>query len=558
MKISYYLLVILLLISHQSIGQFTNDTTSNTIVRDSLGTDQLTPLLATTSTGHTYISWFDFSDGNFQLRMQLLDALGNKLWQEAGLVVSSFPQSTALYRYDLKVDNNDNAIVAFQDIRSGDLKVVVSKVDMAGSLVWGAAGVALLDSTAQGIGPTICVTQNNDVIVAWTADVGSSKWISFQKITSAGTILWSNRIFDSSNANKYSRAVMVPYDADDFTMLYVQEVGSFPGATSTIFAQHYDMNGNPVWTLPVQVSTKTIAFFTFPQIISDENNGFFFAFNTSNPISTSLNDVYAQHVDSLGNLWSATGTEVANSTTEHKSTGGFCYNRTNNQYYVCIQILDGGQSNSGVSIQGLDSAGNVLFGPNAIALKNIDPIYYNPHALVDAGDGLITVYSFGSFGAQQIAAIKTDYAGSTTWGYDPNICNYSSNKDDLSAGIFKNDQTVIVWMDDRLDAGIYTQNLTGDGIFGVITNVNEIKNQSAIELYPNPSSSATIKYSSKANQKVILTITDATGRLCSKKEYSVNIGLNKIQIEENHLSQGLYQINISSQENVSNVKWLKQ
>ena len=35
--------------------------------------------------------------------------------------------------------------------------------------------------------------------------------------------------------------------------------------------------------------------------------------------------------------------------------------------------------------------GSVLFGANGIQLKNIDPIYYNPHALVDAGNSMVVI-----------------------------------------------------------------------------------------------------------------------------------------------------------------------
>ncbi len=555
----YYILVFSCIFMHQfSLAQFTNDTTANYIIRDSLGTEQLTPLTATTSTGRTYISWFDSNNSNFELRMQLLDANGNKLWPAEGLVVSSYSQSTALFRYDLKVDRENNAIVAFQDTRFVDLKVVAYKVDQGGNLVWGTTGVELSDSSAEGLSPTICVTHSNDVIIAWNSDIGSSKWISYQKISAAGNLLWSQRIFDNANINKFSRAVMTPFGLNDFMMMYVQEVGSFPGVTSTLFTQHFDTNGDAVWTLPVQVSTKTIPYFVFPPIVSDGRDGFFVAFNTSNPVNISLNDVYAQHVDSAGNLWSATGTEVANSTTEHKSTGGFCFNESNNELYVCLQVLDGGQGSSGVFIQGLDSTGAVLFGANGIQLKNIDPVYYNPHALVDAGNGLITIFSYGGFGTQKLAAVKTDYTGILSWGYEPTICNYNSNKDDLSAGLFMNDQTVIVWMDDRLDAGIYTQNISGDGTFGIFTGVTKKINPHSIALYPNPSSSAKLIYTSAKSGEVILSITNMEGKECSLKTYPVTSGRNEISLEEKNLSDGVYLISLISEDGISYVKWVKK
>jgi hypothetical protein len=553
-----YLLLFFFSIHHYSIAQFSNDTTNNSVVWDSSGTEQLTPLIATTDAGNTYISWFDSHTSPYELRMQFLDANGNKLWGPQGIVVSNFPQNTAVFRYDLKVDHENNAIVAFQDIRFTDLKVVAYKVDQSGNLLWGSNGVELADSTAQGLSPVIGITGANDCIIAWNADVGASKWISYQKISSAGNVLWSQRVFDSTNVNKYSRAQLVAYGADDFIMQYVQEIGNFPGITSTLFAQHFDMNGDPVWTTPVQVSTKTIPFFVFPKIVSDGNNGFFIVFDTSNPVNSSFIDVYAQHVDSSGNLWSADGIQVANSSTEHKSTGGFCYSEANNELYVVMQILDAGQSNSGVGIQGLDINGNALFGANGIQLKNPDPIYFNPHALVDAGNGLIAIFSYGSFGAQHLSSIKTDYTGSLMWGYEPIICNYNSNKDDLSAGTFINDQTVIVWDDDRIDYGVYMQNLKGDGSFGIITNINEIRNVNQIALYPNPSQSTYVSFMSDKNEQVIIVIRNLEGKEYSRKIISAEKGLNEVNLQKAVLGSGIYIVSVYTDNTTNHVKWVKR
>ncbi len=552
-----YFFVCFLLLKLSISAQFTNDTTANTTIADWTGSEQATPLSATTSTGLTYISWFDNFSPNYELRMQLLDSDGNKLWTDSGVIVSSFPQSTALYRYDLKTDNEDNAVVAFQDMRSGDLRIVVYKLDITGSFVWSNTGIELTDSSATGLGPTIGITASNNVIIAWNADFNGSKWLSFQKLSASGTLLWSQRIFDQTNFRNYTRAKIVPTRTDDIMMMYVEEIGGFPGVTSTLFAQHFDMNGDAVWTNAVQVSTNTIPFFIFPEIVSDENGGFFTAFNSSNPINPGLNDVFAQHVDSSGNLWSVGGTQVANSSTEHKSTGGFSYNAINDEFSVALQVLNGGQGSSGVFIQSIDNMGSVLFGANGIQLKNIDPIYYNPHALVDAGDGLICIFSFGGFGAQELSSIKTDYAGSLMWGYEPMVSTYLSNKDDLSAGLFKNSQTVIVWQDDRIDGGVYTQNLRGDGSFGVLTSVNELPLLNKVSLYPNPSSVTQLSINSVAKETIHISISNVEGKEVYSKKVSIEQGINTINLPSTEFNSGVYFVNVFTKTGTKNLKWVK-
>jgi hypothetical protein len=445
-------------------AQFTEDTLNNLAIHDVVGSEQATPLSATTSDGRTYISWFDISSGSYVLRMQLLDANGISQWPSGGIVVSDFPQSSAIFRYDLRVDLTDHAVVAFQDERSGEMKPVVYRIAPDGSSVWGNEGFPLSDSTATGLAPKIGITRSNNIIVAWNADAGGTRWLSYQKISPAGELLWTKRIFDG---NKYSRPCIAPRDADGFVMMYVKESGNFPGVTCTMLAQAFNVDGIGQWANPVTVSSKTITFFFFPEITSDNAGGFFMAFNTGNPVNVMLNDVYAQHVDSLGNIWSSTGTELANSTIENKSFAGLIFNENLQQIFVQMQVLDGNQSASGVSLQKINASdGSVLFGANALIIKNQSTQYYLPFGISDAGDGIIGIYGLGTFGNQQLQAYKVDYSGMPSWNYDPTLCIFNSTKDDVAVGSFKNDQCVVVWADDRNDLGIYAQNIKIDGSFG--------------------------------------------------------------------------------------------
>jgi len=541
-----------------SFAQFTIDTLQNTVVHNLPGSEQSVPLSVTTSDGKTYISWFDISSGSYVLRMQLLDAAGNAMWGPGGIVVSSYPQSTALFRYDLAIDNEDNAVVAFQDERSGDLRVVVYKLNTSGTQLWGSAGVALNDSTASGLGPRITVTGNNNVIVAWGASIGSSKWISFQKISPSGNILWSKRIIGTV---KYSRAVMVPSGTDGFQMLYVQETGNFPGV-STMFAQRFDGNGNGIWPAPVQVSTKTIQFFFFPEIVSDGAGGFLIAFTGPNPSNPAQNDVFAQRVDSAGNKWNLTGNAAATQPGDIRMTGHFLRHAPTGQFFVTLQVTDPSQGQSGIALQGFDSAGNVLLGPNGILLKPVSATYHLPFGLADAGNGLICIYEEGSgFGTKLLKAFKTDYSGSLVWSYDPVVSNFPCNHDDLSTGRFRNNQVVFVWEDDRLnpgsDLGIYTQNMTGDGQFGNITGLENRPQPLSLQVFPNPGVNPSIVFSHPFAGTGLLRIFSTEGRLVYERDLQITAGDNRIQpIVE--LEEGLYQIEIVTPAGRSLGKWLNQ
>lgn len=545
-------------------AQWTDDSLQNTIVSDIAGTEQVTPLLASRTDGSTYVSWFDATSGSYQLRMQLLDVNGNKLWGNDGVLVSDYPQSSALYRYDLKTDLEGNAVVAFQDTRLGALNIVAYKLDATGNFVWSADGISLTDSLAQeGLSPSIGITGNNDVIIGWNSDSPSNKWISYQKIASDGSFPWNTlqRIKFTNNSKKYSRPSFLPAGPDDFLMLYVQEVGNFPGVTSTLFTQRFDADGNGIWTSPVQFSSKTIPFFFFPAPVSDGNEGLYLAFNTSNPSNATLNDVYVQHIDNAGNLWSASGTEAANSTINHKTTPASSFDMANNEFWVLLQVLDGSQGSSGISVQKFDGSGNVLLGSNATEIYPISSDYYLPNSMAETGDGVIIIYTLGPYGAQKIYGTRVDEQGGFLWANGSvMLCGVNSNKDDVASGYFLNNEVVTVWSDDRLDfSGVYAQNINADGTLGfVATGLTDLPSEDDLMLYPNPSQITRIVLPNGHFSDATIRILDGTGRMLVERKYKTAGNNNEITLVEPGLAAGIYFVEVNTDSHKNILKWVKE
>ena len=542
-------------------AQFVADTNLNTRVQDIPGSAQSTPLTATTGNGKTYVSWFDNSSGQYMLRMQLLDSLGQKLWAENGMVVSSFAQSSGLYRYDLVCDHEGNAIVGFQDERSGSMQVVVNKINNQGLQVWGDSGILFVDSTSTGLAPKLAVLGNNDVVVAWNAaGTVSGKWIPMRKIKAAtGEILWSKRI--AISGQKFGRPAFVSCGANDFIMLYVKETGSFFPPASTMFAQRFKgEDASPVWNQEVQVSTKNIPFFFFPEIQTDEKQGFFLVFNTGNPLNPMLNDAFAQHVDSSGGIWSAEGVQIATSANGNKYDGGYCWNPSDSTLCIALRIQDGNQTMSGISLQKINTAGERLLGDDGLELRALNTEMYTPWLLLNGGDGLVCIYGIGGFNNQKIKGLKTDYNGLALWSYDPIASASNSNKDDLSAGPFKNGQTVLVWSEDRSgDDGIYAQNLRLDGHFGNgdVTGIEQIVSNSGPRIFPNPGSNCILEFESTKGGNLTYRILDAGGKEIMFVPTAAHPGKNRISIGDG-IKSGFYIAEITAEGKTFRIRMLKE
>jgi hypothetical protein len=517
-------------------AQFVADTTLNTRVHDLPGSAQSTPLTATNETGRTFVSWFDNSSGQYTMRMQLLDSLGQKMWPDTGILVSNYPQSSGLFRYDLISDHEGNAIVAFQDERSGGLQVVAYKVNALGGMVWGNAGITLSDSTSNGLAPVLTVLENNDVLVAWTASGNpSGKWVPVKKLrASDGQVLWSNRI--AAEGKKFSRPSMLPASSSSFYMLYVKESGNFPGLTSIMYAQKFSSETmQALWQDTLQVTSKNIPFFYFPKIEPDGLNGFFLVFNTGNPANPMLNDAFAQHVDSAGSTWTDEGIQISMDASGNKYNGGYCWVPSDSSLCIALRIQDGNQTMSGISFQKINMAGERVMGENGLELRAMNTELYNPWLLLNSGDGLVCLYGFGSgFNNQKIKGLKIDYDGQALWSYDPVASASASNKDDLSAGPFRNGQTVLVWSEDRSgDDGIYAQNLRLDGHFGngEVTAVHAKGSSAKPVIFPNPGTKSTLFFTATQSGIIPYRIYDALGMLAETGELFCKQG-------ENHHSVG--------------------
>ncbi|MFM2156621.1 MAG: hypothetical protein RL516_1370 [Bacteroidota bacterium] len=549
---------LLLLLPFLAEAQFANDSTNNVVIQDAIGSEQVTPLISSRSDGGVYISWFDQSTGSYVLRMQRLDALGNKLWGTNGVVVSNAPQSTALFRYDLKTDNEGNAIVAFQDQRTGNMQIVAQKMDSTGAPVWATNGVVLSDAdAAEGLAPVIGVLSNNNVVVAWNAYSSTNqKWVCHIELNPVtGTSIngaGPARIKPATGTTpNYSRPSIASYANNEYYLMYVQETGNFPGLTCKLYAKRMATNYVSLWTTPIQFTTKTISAFFFPKIISDGATGFLCAFNTGNPANAALTSVYLQHVDSTGATWSANGTALTSSLSINSYLGGYFYNATTNQTWIGLQVTNTGQSASGNSIQRVSSTGQNLCGTDGIVVDAQTTNMTIPVGIAQDDNNAMLVYYTGGFNQVSIKATLIDSMGVKQWPFLQKAINVTaSNKDDIGISLVSNQQLIVTWTDTRNDNGIYAQNINNDGTLGpMAVGLNNIQNNSGIQIIQNPSSILQLRSKNTIEE---IQIYNTSGQLMYSKYGMDN---NELSIAlTNNFNSGIYIIRINR---TTALKWIK-
>lgn len=532
-------------------AQWTTDVSQNTTVR-AVTTGELGSYLATDGPdGSTYVSWFENGSGNYQFRMQRLDAQGYGLWPDTGLVVSAFPQNSALFRYDLKSDADGNAVVAFQDERTGSLDIVAYKIGPDGSFLWGAGGVELPSPGTTGLAPAVAPLSNGNTAISWNMDT-TPRTVGVQLVGPTGELLLASPIVVAAALN-VSNLMPVGNSDGGFTLLYGVSSGGFGLPPWILHAQRYDAAGAALWADPVQVSTKTIPFFHFPDPVSDGHDGFYLAFNTSNPVNTSMSDVYVQRVRGNGTLWSVEGTRLDDSNTTHKFSGGkgIALINEGDGMMIPLQVTDVSQNQSGVSVQRVDTAGNRQLGDAAVQVIPVSAIYTSPADISATEDGAVIIHSSGTFGQQHIAATRVDLFGAPLWSpAQQDLSTANSNKDDVAVTGTRDGQAVVVWQDDRAPKGIYAQNITE-----LATGIASIPvNGTGLRLEENPTDHPVLLLDPGTNTATDLDLFDAQGRTV----YSSTVpSTDRIVLPLSGLKPGMYIIRLSGNGNRATVRWVK-
>jgi len=232
---------------------------SNTAVNLEVSAMEASDLQAlSTPNGKTWIAFYRNNGGNYEMRAQLLDSAGNKLLGPDGVLVNQHTSGSAIYVFNICLDNKDDLIIAMQDERSVSAAAVIYNVNQAGISQWnGPDGVVL----GAGLSPYPASLSNGDIIVAWN----NNNKLSMQKISPTGVAAWATPK-EFSLGGKATRGQIVPMSDSGFVMAF--QKGSF-GINTTFYAQRFDNNGDSLWTASAQLTNEATSAARYYSVIND-------------------------------------------------------------------------------------------------------------------------------------------------------------------------------------------------------------------------------------------------------------------------------------------------
>ncbi len=438
--------------------------------------DQVTPKMAATSDSGCYISWFDNRSGGYCMYLQRLNSAGVPQWAQNGLLISGHPQMTWLVDYDMTVDQNDNAVVVFSDIRSGgtnDLDVFAYKISPAGAFLWGADGIGLSATVNTDFEPAAKVTATNagNFVFAWMKS-GTTDILCFQKLSSGGQKLWGENGFTITPAASHSLSApdLAPAFTDNAIALWKDSTGPPWSPTTWLYTQQFDINGNSLWApggVPIY-NQGHISAWTYPEIITDTYGGAYYTWYDSPSLSQF--NVSVQHVDATGEMiFSQNGVLAStNSNDRLHMNPALVHVPDGNALYVFWLETNFSQTQYGVYGQRFSNAGVRLWTDSGREFVGLGS---SQISFVRAGAAANSLY-IGYFEAPgvlntAVKAFRIDAGGNPFWGPTLLSSETLGTKDDLLLVVNSENRAFLTWGDGRSDfSDIYAQNVNPDGSLG--------------------------------------------------------------------------------------------
>lgn len=521
--LSLVVVVVVLLSTSTAFAGWPDDPDLNMLISSDSGS-QAIPLVKGTSDGGCYISWYSNASGNYDMYLQRLNDEGEIQWVENGLLISDNLQESWLTDYSITVDSDNNAIVVFNDKRSGgDWDIYAYKISPEGDFLWGDDGIAISDNDTYEAIPQVITTSDGNVVIAWQEEY----IVHIRKLDSDGNDYWdSPNVIDLTSEYGMSIPRLAPAEDDAFIIQALFHTSSSYWSTRYIYLYKFSDSGNLVWgdSAVVVSDGGGVGIQMTPEMISDGQGGAY-SFWYDSRISSELH-TYAQHINSDGDaLWEEDGVRLSYSSSQFQmGSPALTYFEDTGDVMIFYKITNTTQSISGIGGQMLNSAGELQWGDNGVDLLSLaNKSRYSVSAYSFESDAVVICFDSpeGDVVNGYVDAMRINTNGEHVWTEAPlMICSHVSDKIHLATGVTANNQYVAAWEDDYYGTyDIIMQNVNPDGTLGdYVTGITSqdvaLPQLTGLKMaYPNPfNATTTINYCLTKSSDVNLEVYDLLGR----------------------------------------------
>ena len=265
------------------------------------------PTIVSDDVGGAIVTWGDLRNGPTDIYAQRVKPSGAVSWMADGVPLCT---ATADQVYPtIGWDGAGGAIVTWQDYRSGtSYDIYAQRISASGTVQWTANGVALCTAANDQWTPMIVLAGLGEAIVTWQDYRSGTNWDIYAQRISAGAVQWTaNGVALCTAANDQVQATIAARGAGGAIVTW-QDHRS--GTNDDIYAQRVNADGTVPWTANgVALCTATDDQWS-PTIVSDGAPGGGGAIVTWFDKRSNFTDwdIYAQRVNAAGAVqWTANG-----------------------------------------------------------------------------------------------------------------------------------------------------------------------------------------------------------------------------------------------------------
>ena len=258
------------------------------------------PTLVADGAGGAIVTWFDQrTGGNYtysDIYAQRVSATGTPLWAPDGVPLCT--ASGADQNPTLVSDGVGGAIVTWFDYRSGDYDIYAQRVTSAGSPLWTADGVAVCIAAGEQASPTIVPDGLGGGIVSWRDYRNGSDYNLYsQRLSSAGAPQWAvNGIALCVAGGDQYDPILMPDGSGGALATWAD----YRSGAGDIYAQRVSASGGTQWAGDGVAVCTAPGSQNVPAMASDGAGGAIITWHDHR--GGSDNDIYAQRVKSNGEL----------------------------------------------------------------------------------------------------------------------------------------------------------------------------------------------------------------------------------------------------------------
>ncbi|WP_256010456.1 T9SS type A sorting domain-containing protein [Desertivirga xinjiangensis] len=484
------LLVLGLLFSRLlSFGQWSNDAGVNTpiVVKDE---SQVVYNAINDGTGGLILAWGDDtgSDGQAVFRnkllLQRLSAAGFKQWGEEGKRVSESLNHTV---YGFMVpDGTGGCFVAWVENINDDEStsdIYAQRIDAHGNRLWGNNGVVVCNSPEEQYASNMVPDGAGGVVISWTDNRSEgelSRHVYAQRFNGGGAAQWAtNGVPVSDNEGDILGALVYPDGSGGFTVLWNEETVADDVYGSRTYWQKLNLNGSRK-----SATTNTLIFDFAPSanfvdlagFVPDGAGGFYVGITTDDDVTAKL---YLQHVLNNGTKTfnnTPLGIEVDPSIGRPSEVPGASYldyqvNMESDNAGGVVMAWTGVRSaEGGYFAQRINASGTKFWGANGVTVVPEFIQYLGAMGLVrnQGGDFVFLISKGTTFGNSLLYAQKISAAGAVQYAPGGNIVS-SVQSPKFGFMIPFADNVAVIWSDLRTFDGydIYAQNVPLNGVLPV-------------------------------------------------------------------------------------------